>query len=161
MVLNDMHPHAAACRSLQGRACIIRAPLPAERSVPPCRALTSCQRHIAFEALEGSLRWPEQCREGTSQMMSAGAGVAEGVPGALQSWDVVEETWLFDSIEQPVPARATAQESIPDEALLTAEDLHISWRGDSKYLATSSRSAPGACRSCGLHQQTDPCPLAV
>ena len=64
---------------------------------------------------------------------------------ALQSWDVVEEKWLFESIEQPVPARATAQENIPHEVLLTADDLHISWRGDSKYLATSSRSAPGAC----------------
>ena len=80
-------------------------------------------------------------------MMCSGAQVVEGVQCALQSWDVVEETWLFESIAQPVPARATAQENIPDEVLLTAEDLHISWRGDSKYLATSSRSAPGACRS--------------
>ena len=90
-------------------------------------------------------------------MMCPGAWVVEGVHCALQSWDVVEETWLFESIEQPVPARATAQESIPDEVRLRADDLHISWRGDSKYLATSSRSAPGACRFCGLHQQTELC----
>ena len=81
-----------------------------------------------------------------------------GIPCAPQSWDVVEETWLFESIEQPVPARTTAQESVPDEVLLTAEDLHISWRGDSKFLATSSRSAPGACWSHGLHQER---PLTV
>ncbi|CAK0773220.1 hypothetical protein CVIRNUC_004042 [Coccomyxa viridis] len=61
-----------------------------------------------------------------------------------KSWDVVEETWLFESIEQPVPARTTAWESIPDEVRLRADDLHISWRVDSKYLATSSRSAPEA-----------------
>ena len=92
-------------------------------------------------------------------MTSPGAWVVQGVHGALQSWDVVEETWLFESIEQPVPARATAQENIPDKVLLTAEDLHITWRGDSKYLATSSRSAPGACRSCGLHEQINLRPI--
>ena len=84
-------------------------------------------------------------------MICPGAWVLEAMQRALQSWDVVEETWLFEGIEQPVPARATAQENIPYEVLLTAEDLHISWRGDSKYLATSSRSVPGACRFCGLH----------
>ena len=66
---------------------------------------------------------------------------------AMQKWDVVEETWLFENIEQPVPARQMPPESLPEEVLLTAEDLHISWRGDSKVFATSSYAAAGAALS--------------
>ena len=61
----------------------------------------------------------------------------------VQSLDVVEETWLFESIEQPVPARPMPTESIPEDVLISANDLHISWRGDSKFFATSSRAAAG------------------
>ncbi len=61
----------------------------------------------------------------------------------VQKWDVVEETWLFEGVEQPIPARQMPIENLPEEVHLTAEDLHISWRGDSKYFATSSRAAAG------------------
>ncbi|CAL5218701.1 g412 [Coccomyxa viridis] len=60
-----------------------------------------------------------------------------------KKWDVVEETWLFEGVEQPIPARQMPIENLPEEVHLTAEDLHISWRGDSKYFATSSRAAAG------------------
>lgn len=68
----------------------------------------------------------------------------------MQKWDVVEETWLFESVEQPVPARQMPPESLPGDVSLTAEDLHISWRGDSKFFATSSRAAAGAHLSSDL-----------
>lgn len=55
----------------------------------------------------------------------------------------MEETWLFESIEQPVPARQMPTESVPENVLLTADDLHISWQGDGKFLASSSRAAAG------------------
>ena len=83
----------------------------------------------------------------------------------LQSWDVMEETWLFESIEQPVPARQMPAETIPEDVALASDDLHISWRGDSKFFATCSRAVAGAitatpssscdaahCPSIGLHQ---------
>lgn len=83
----------------------------------------------------------------------------------LQSWGVIEETWLFESIEQPVPARQMPAETLPEDVALTPDDLHISWRGDSKFFATCSRAVAGAiiatsssssdaahCASFGLHQ---------
>ena len=71
---------------------------------------------------------------------------------AVQKWDVVEETWLFESIEQPVPARQMPPESLAEEVILTAEELHISWRGDSKFFATSSHAAAGAALSPHLRR---------
>ena len=64
-------------------------------------------------------------------------------------WDVVEETWLFEGIEQPIPARQLPPESLPEDVHLEAEDVHISWRGDSKFFATSSRAHERAIGELG------------
>ena len=62
----------------------------------------------------------------------------------LQSWDVIEETWLFEIMEQPVPARQMPAETKPEDVALAPGDVHISWRGDSKFFATCSRAFAGA-----------------
>ena len=83
----------------------------------------------------------------------------------LQTWDVIEETWLFEIMEQPVPARQMPAETKREDVALAPCDVHISWRGDSKFFATCSRAIAGAitatsssscdaasCASLGLHQ---------
>lgn len=60
-----------------------------------------------------------------------------------QDWEVIWETWLFSSIENPIPARSLPVEDIPDIVCLDPQDIDLTWRGDGKYFATASRAQTG------------------
>ncbi len=60
-----------------------------------------------------------------------------------QDWEVIWETWLFSSIENPIPARRLPVEDIPDIVCLDSQDIDLTWRGDGKYLATASCAQTG------------------
>ncbi|EIE25950.1 IKI3-domain-containing protein [Coccomyxa subellipsoidea C-169] len=60
-----------------------------------------------------------------------------------KDWDTIAETWLFGSIENPIPARPLAAEAIPDSVWLGSDDVSLHWRGDGKFFATASRAQTG------------------
>lgn len=69
----------------------------------------------------------------------------EGHSLLMQDWDAIAETWLFGSIENPIPARPLAAEAIPDSVWLGSHDVSLHWRGDGKFFATASRAQSGTC----------------
>ena len=56
---------------------------------------------------------------------------------------MIAETWLFATLENPVPARPLTAESVPAEVRLTPADVRVTWRGDGRYFATCSRTSAG------------------
>lgn len=56
---------------------------------------------------------------------------------------MIAETWLFATVDNPVPARPLTDESVPAEVCLTPADVRITWRGDGRFFATCSRASTG------------------